>query len=524
MDKIKHFFKKNWLNAIIIFTYMITAVYMAQFHELWTDEAQSWLIARDSSIGRIFSYIRYEGTPPLWVLIIKVFISCGLTVDKFYLLPIIFMSLGLIFLYTKFDIPWYIKILFPFTYFAFYQSAIVIRSYSLVLLGISMLFYYFPKRYENTYKYLLSLLFFMGISIHTCFLTAGFFAVTLVFLKQDYSNLDNKTKSRMKILFGILIIAFVLMFILLCPTKYTGNFGSGGNSYLPYTIGEATIANNNAIVQAIATIYIVSLIIYILVKKYKELDNKQDISKEILKFLTVAPLLIIFLAVRAHVRYFAIPFYIIFLYFLNNKKYLIIRLSIVFILIVQIVWNIQSCYIDYYEKYAAGKDVAQFLVDINYEEKIVDAVDYSVVNINPYFDKNIFYHTNQAEFAYYSWSLKDFHPDPEEVLANKADIYVIPVIIHGIDGNKAIIENSNNVRIILTNLDYNEYKVYSIDGNVVIKGHVDAVNTYLICVNKKVQEEMKQKNLNLKEEDRVFYINNIRREPQKIIDYSQVNK
>jgi hypothetical protein len=214
----------------------------------------------------------------------------------------------------------------------------------------------------------------------------------------------------------------------------------------------------------------------------------------------------------------------IFLYFLNNKKYLIIRLSIVFILIVQIVWNIQSCYFDYYEKYAVGKDVAQFLVDINYEEKIVDAVDYSVVNINPYFDKNIFYHTNQAEFAYYSWSLKDFHPDPEEVLANQSDIYVIPVIIHAIDGNKAIIENSNNVRTIWTNLDYNEYKVYSIDGNVVIKGHVDAVNTYLICVNKKVQEEMKQKDLTLKEEDRVFYINNIRREPQKIIDFSQVNK
>ena len=524
MDKIKQFFKKNLLNAIIIFTYMIAAVYMAQFHELWTDEAQSWLIARDSSVGRIFSYIRYEGTPPLWVLIIKVFISCGLTVEKFYLLPIIFMSLGLIFLYTKFDIPWYIKILFPFTYFAFYQSAIVIRSYSLVLLGISMLFYYFPRRYEDTYKYLLSLLFFMGISIHTCVLTAGFFAVTLIFLKKDYSSLDNKTKSRMKIFVSVLIIAFVLMFIMLCPTKYTGNFGSGGNSFLPYTIGEATIANNNAIVQVIATIYIIGLIIYIIAKKYKELENKQDISKEILKLLVVAPLLIIFLAVRAHVRYFAILFYMIFLYFINNKKYPIIKLSIVFILLIQLIWNVQSCIFDYSEKYAAGKDIANFLVDINYEEKNVDAVGYSVLNINPYFDKNIFYHTNQEEFAYYSWSLKDNHPDPEEVVANKSDIYIIPVIAHTIEGKKAIIENSNNARIILTNLDYNEYKVYSFDGDVVIKGHVDVVNTYLICVNKKVQEEMKQKGLNLKEEDRAFYVNNIRKEQKKIIDFSQVNK
>jgi hypothetical protein len=41
------------------------------YHEKWADEAQAWLIARDLSLWRIFSYeLRYEGSPGLWHLIL----------------------------------------------------------------------------------------------------------------------------------------------------------------------------------------------------------------------------------------------------------------------------------------------------------------------------------------------------------------------------------------------------------------------------------------------------------------------
>jgi len=41
------------------------------FHEMWRDELQAWLIARDSkNILELFINLKYEGHPALWYLLL----------------------------------------------------------------------------------------------------------------------------------------------------------------------------------------------------------------------------------------------------------------------------------------------------------------------------------------------------------------------------------------------------------------------------------------------------------------------
>ena len=95
-DKFKFFSK-----LLIIGLFLIFSILVAGRHEHWSDEAQSFLLARDNSFLEIFKYIKYEGTPPLWVLVIKIFILFGGTYKTFYILPIIFNTMGLVLLLYK---------------------------------------------------------------------------------------------------------------------------------------------------------------------------------------------------------------------------------------------------------------------------------------------------------------------------------------------------------------------------------------------------------------------------------------
>jgi len=64
-------FSFKGLEAVILGLYAIVVSWIAYHHEPWGDEAQAWLIARDSSLDDIFfKRLHYEGTPGLWNLLL----------------------------------------------------------------------------------------------------------------------------------------------------------------------------------------------------------------------------------------------------------------------------------------------------------------------------------------------------------------------------------------------------------------------------------------------------------------------
>lgn len=116
-------------------------------HEMWRDELQSWLIAKDSSsMIDLLNNLRYEGHPALWyscLYLITRFTHNPLAMQIFHLL----LATGVIYVFIEFS-PFTRsqKILFTFGYFPFYEYSIISRSYSLGILLIFMFCALYPTR------------------------------------------------------------------------------------------------------------------------------------------------------------------------------------------------------------------------------------------------------------------------------------------------------------------------------------------------------------------------------------------
>ena len=62
--------------TVVVNILVIVGLY---FHEPWFDEAQAYLLARDSSFHDLLMYwTHYEGHPPLWHLLLRGAVKVGL--------------------------------------------------------------------------------------------------------------------------------------------------------------------------------------------------------------------------------------------------------------------------------------------------------------------------------------------------------------------------------------------------------------------------------------------------------------
>jgi hypothetical protein len=118
-------------------------------HEMWRDELEIWLIARDSgSLRELFENIGTQGHPSLWYLIVfalTCFTSNPLSMQLLHL--VIGAANAALFLrFAPFG-PW-LRILFCFGYFSFYEYTIISRNYGLMLLLVFTFCALFERRRE----------------------------------------------------------------------------------------------------------------------------------------------------------------------------------------------------------------------------------------------------------------------------------------------------------------------------------------------------------------------------------------
>ena len=150
--------KKTWIIYGLVFAaYLFIAVFAGIHHEPWADEAQSWLIARDShSLIDLLRAVKYEGTLPTWHLINKAFQLAGLDYDHIFVIPLVFSVLGVILLFLT-DAPLWSKIMLPFSFYVVYQNAVVARQYALVFPAMMLIVLFYKKRFEKPVRYHLAL-------------------------------------------------------------------------------------------------------------------------------------------------------------------------------------------------------------------------------------------------------------------------------------------------------------------------------------------------------------------------------
>lgn len=156
------------------YTLLITAIYFVVswigmlHHEIWFDEAQAWLIARDSnSVSDLLQNLQYEGHPLLWHLLL--FILTKFTSNPFWMQVLhVFLATATVFIFLK-NAPfrWIFKILFVFGYFMVFEYSILSRNY---MLGVLFLFWacsYYAKRKNKFIS--ISLLLAAAINVHLFF-------------------------------------------------------------------------------------------------------------------------------------------------------------------------------------------------------------------------------------------------------------------------------------------------------------------------------------------------------------------
>jgi hypothetical protein len=72
----------RWPEVLTLAAYIALLASVIPFHEPWADEAQAWQLARSVSVLDLLShYLRYEGSPGLWHLLLAMLAKMHVTYE-----------------------------------------------------------------------------------------------------------------------------------------------------------------------------------------------------------------------------------------------------------------------------------------------------------------------------------------------------------------------------------------------------------------------------------------------------------
>ena len=351
----------------------------AWHHEPWADEAQAWLIARDSALPEIWTrWLHYEGTPGLWHSLLWLLHRLAFPYMALNLLSACF-GIGaayLVFRYAPFAAP--IRLLLPFTYFFAYQYAVVARSYVLIppmLFGIAAL-YKQRDRYANLYLTLLCAL--ALCSLHGLVLSAAI-AVT--------------TFRRRTLAIYALIAALAAWSAFPAPDV---TFVRHLNYSSMHLLEKAGLI----LAEAFAGNWILSLALIALTVPFLWRGGS------LLLFASSAICLVTLMAVvYGQVWHFGMVFLAWILSFwiaaLKTRPGWMANLSLFLVLAIHGYWTVGSVSQEARTAYSAGLATANYLADQHLPQAGLYGIGYASVAVQPYFAGNIF--TNFGH-SFWDWS------------------------------------------------------------------------------------------------------------------------
>ena len=423
--------KKNWLLHLILLIYVILIFIVVFKHEPWADEAQAWLLARDSSLfGLLFKNLRYEGHPLLWHLILML-PSKFLPYRAISIISVLIAIAGVyIFLHYS-PFPQYIKLLLPFSYFVFYQYGIVARSY--VLLPI--LFFLIAKVYKDKtnkiYQFTTFVCLLANVSVYTTMVSLSIMFVHLIDLIRNRSELNRQLMVKQVKAYAAFVVVIALIVIILWQPQDSSfarnyNFSLQRFFKLSYDVLDEAMTE---VIYISAFVLLVSLI----------------------WFWRNRLLLLYLLSTLSVLSLFSVKYYnswhqgVIFLVWafvmwvsfengehkrLKNLSSVTKILAIVSVLLVlgfQIFWAASSSISDFNGTYSGGEAIAEYIKSNKLEDKKIYATSFWSTTVLPYFDENIFdNHNNGKKTAFWFWMLDNKRiGDIEAVLKDEPDLIIM---------------------------------------------------------------------------------------------------
>ncbi len=191
------------------------------FHELWRDEFQAFLIARESaSVPDLLEKMRYEGHPPLWAL--WLFFITRFSANPLYMqLSHLFIACISAYIILRFPVPRRQRFLLIFGYFPVFEFLSIVRSYALgfLLCNLSILLIMSspdagPGAGKRKYLLIAPLLFLLSLtSIYGVMIAAAIGFYLILEFREEMKSGPGFPKREL-ILSGSVVLAGMALFVL----------------------------------------------------------------------------------------------------------------------------------------------------------------------------------------------------------------------------------------------------------------------------------------------------------------------
>src|SRR5262245_21462296 len=130
-------------------------------HTLWADEADLWVMARETNLHDFLRYFAYAGHPPLWFAVVFPFARLGFPVVAMQVVNAAFAAGVAWLVFFRSPLSTWLCVTFMFSMYMAFQYAVVARGYMLMTLLLFLLAASYRQRFERPWRYsvLLGLLF-----------------------------------------------------------------------------------------------------------------------------------------------------------------------------------------------------------------------------------------------------------------------------------------------------------------------------------------------------------------------------
>lgn len=130
--------------------FVLLSTWTALHHEMWRDEIQAWLIARDSAtVAELLRNLKYDGHPGLWHLLLMPLTRLTWSPHAMQALHLIIATTSVWLVVRHAPFPRGIRALFAFGYFPVYEYAVISRNYAPGLLLLLLICLLWPARQKR---------------------------------------------------------------------------------------------------------------------------------------------------------------------------------------------------------------------------------------------------------------------------------------------------------------------------------------------------------------------------------------
>lgn len=417
-------------TAFAVYTGLLA--YIIPHHEPWFDEAQAWLIARDSNLGNLFSRLAYEGQPGLWHILLMI-PARTLPYTAINWISGAIAVLGVYVFLTRSPFPTPVKVLIPFTFFLFYQYAVIARNYvliPLVLFGIAAMY---RTRAGHPVAFAALLFVLANTSTHGFLIAGSLAAIEGVGLLARSRKLGRRPERRallplLALGAGMAAVAFALR----PPADRT--FAVAGLNTPDF---EEIVALFGMLKNSLAGN---QLVFFPALAASLWFFHRRKVLH--LYAVPTGVLLIFFTFVHRAPWHEGILFLVwIFAFWLalENKprepsrhdrysaQVALAMLAVV--CLIQIGWSFRSAADDVNSAYSGSRDMANYIKENNLDDSTIFGVHWSAIALNPYFDENIYGNYDApGDVSFWEWSEKnEIIEDLRMIDLLAPDFVVIPI-------------------------------------------------------------------------------------------------